>query len=343
MDGDEVLGEDLQDLRDVWEATSFALDALQADPDLVARERDGLSSRSGLSFEVPFDYAAEEAVEPRNGVRHPVAILREEGSNSDREMASAFHAAGMEPWDVTMTDLLQGRVRLDAFRGVVFVGGFSYADVLDSAKGWAGVIRNHEEIAAQFEEFYHRASTFSLGVCNGCQLSALLGWVPWEGIEMTRQPRFIHNASGRFESRFVATRIEPSPSILLRGMEGARLGIWSVHGEGRAYFPDPHVLKRVEDAGLAPVRFVNDDGEVTQDYPFNPNGSARGIAALCSPDGRHLAIMPHPERAFRLWQWPWLPSGLRSRMRTAADAGQSAPSPWFRLFTNAREWCDETG
>jgi phosphoribosylformylglycinamidine synthase len=342
LDGEEVLRDDLRRLRDTWEATSFALDALQADPELVAQERDGLSARSGLSYEVPFDYEVAESVERPRQPPHRVAILREEGSNSDREMASAFHAAGFEPWDVTMTDLLAGRTRLDSFRGVVFVGGFSYADVLDSAKGWAGVIRNHAEIAEQFEEFYHRADTFSLGVCNGCQLSALLGWVPWEGIELTRQPRFIRNASGRFESRFVEARVEPSPSILLRGMEGARLGIWSVHGEGRAFFPDAAILSRVEEAGLAPVRFVDDQGQVTEQYPFNPNGSARGIAALCSPDGRHLAIMPHPERAFRLWQWPWLSPSLVDRMRTAARSGQSAPSPWIRLFTNAREWCDET-
>jgi phosphoribosylformylglycinamidine synthase len=242
-----------------------------------------------------------------------------------------------------MTDLLSGRVRLDAFRGAVFVGGFSYADVLDSAKGWAGVIRFHDEIATQFDEFYARADTFSLGVCNGCQLSALLGWVPWRGIEMTHQPRFIGNASGRFESRFVAARIEASPSILLRGMEGANLGIWSVHGEGQAFFPDSGILDRVEAEGLAPVRFVDDEGLPTERYPFNPNGSARGIAALCSPDGRHLAIMPHPERAFRLWQWPWLPSDLRAEMQAAAVHGEAAPSPWFRMFTNAREWCDETG
>jgi phosphoribosylformylglycinamidine synthase len=291
---------------------------------------------------VPFDYGspAEEVLASES--KHRVAILREEGSNSDREMASAFFAAGFEPWDVTMTDLLSGRVRLDAFRGAVFVGGFSYADVLDSAKGWAGVIRFHDEIAAQFAEFYGRADTFSLGVCNGCQLSALLGWVPWLGIEMTRQPRFIRNASGRFESRFVAARIEPSPSILLRGMEGASLGIWSVHGEGQAFFPDAGILDRVEAEGLAPVRFTDDDGQTTERYPFNPNGSARGIAALCSPDGRHLAIMPHPERAFRLWQWPWLTPDLRTEMQAAAVHGEAAPSPWFRMFTNARDWCDET-
>ena len=342
LDGEPVLEADMRELRDVWESTSFALDALQADPVLVAEERDGLSARSGLSFEVPFDYDRTDVTDHGGEARHRIAILREEGSNSDREMASAFHAAGLEPWDITMTDLLAGRTRLEAFRGVVFVGGFSYADVLDSAKGWAGVIRYHDEIAAQFEAFYSRSDTFSLGVCNGCQLSALLGWVPWTGIEMTRQPRFIRNASGRFESRFVAARIEPSPSILLRGMEGARLGIWSVHGEGRAHFPDPAVLARVEEEGLAPVRFADDEGLTTERYPFNPNGSAHGIAALCSPDGRHLAIMPHPERAFRLWQWPWLSADLRREMQAAAaDAGEAASSPWFRLFTNAREWCDE--
>jgi len=342
MSGSSVLGADMRHLRDVWESTSFALDTLQADPSLVADERDGLADRTGLSFSVPFDFASSDVDDSDANGRHRVAIIREEGSNSDREMASAFFAAGLEPWDVTMTDLLCGRILLDGFRGVVFVGGFSYGDVLDSAKGWAGVIRFHDDIAAQFDAFYHRTDTFSLGVCNGCQLSALLGWVPWHGIEMTRQPRFIRNASGRFESRFVAARIQDSPAILLRGMQGARLGIWSVHGEGRAYFPDSEILDRVESEGLAPVRFVDDEGAITERYPFNPNGSERGIAALCSPDGRHLAIMPHPERAFRFWQWPWLPAEMRSAMQSAAGRGEAAPSPWFRIFTNAREWCDET-
>ncbi|GAG16575.1 unnamed protein product, partial [marine sediment metagenome] len=188
LSGEPVLDGDVRDLRDVWESTSFALDALQADPALVAEERDGLRTRTGPSFNVPFDYGPPPEEILASESKHRVAILREEGSNSDREMASAFFAAGFEPWDVTMTDLLAGRIRLDAFRGAVFVGGFSYADVLDSAKGWAGVIRFHDEIAAQFDGFYSRADTFSLGVCNGCQLSALLGWVPWPGIEMTHQP-----------------------------------------------------------------------------------------------------------------------------------------------------------
>ncbi|MDT8435699.1 MAG: phosphoribosylformylglycinamidine synthase [Gemmatimonadota bacterium] len=342
LSGEAVLRADLRDLRDAWEATSFALDALQADPELVDEERRGLRARRAPRWEAPFAeaLAVPEILAP--GARPAVAVLREEGSNSDREMASAFHAAGLEPWDVTMTDLLAGRTTLERFRGIAFVGGFSFADVLDSAKGWAGVIRFHPEVAAQFEAFRARPDTFSLGVCNGCQLSALLGWVPWRGIEMHRQPRFVRNASGRFESRFVTVRVEPGPAVLLRGLEGATLGIWSVHGEGRAHFPDPEILERVQAEGLAPVRYAGDDGRATGRYPFNPNGSPGGIAALCSADGRHLAIMPHPERAFRLWQWPWLPRDVAARMREAAGRGEAASSPWLQVFRNAREWCDQT-
>ena len=144
-----------------------------------------------------------------------VAIVREEGSNSDREMTSAFYQAGFDVWDATMTDFLEGKVNLDKFRGIAFVGGFSYADVLDSAKGWAGVIKFNKEIYEQFQKFYNRPDSFSLSVCNGCQLAALLGWIPWQGIEDEYQPRFIHNVS-RFESRFSTVKIFPAPSIMLK-------------------------------------------------------------------------------------------------------------------------------
>jgi phosphoribosylformylglycinamidine synthase len=231
-----------------------------------------------------------------------------------------------------MTDLQAGRARLEDFRGIVLVGGFSYADVLDSAKGWAGVIRFNRDLWAQFEAFYARPDTFSLGVCNGCQLSALLGWVPWRGIDDELQPRFIRNTSGRFESRFATVRIEESPAVMLQGMAGAVLGIWSQHGEGRAFFPEPSVLDRVEQEHLAPIRFVDDGGATTEAYPFNPNGSTAGIAALCSPDGRHLAIMPHPERSFLTWQWGWVPEEWRRSLRV---------SPWLTMFQNARAWCED--
>ena len=326
----EVLNADMRDLRDVWEATSFEIDRLQANPDYVSQEKSGLRSRSAPPFKLTYTAKPTAPAVLAAADKIPVAIVREEGSNGDREMASAFYAAGFEPWDVTMSDLLQARVTLERFRGVVFVGGFSYADVLDSAKGWAGVIRFHKRVYEQFQSFYERIDTFSLGVCNGCQLHALLGWVPWAGIADEIQPRFIRNASGRFESRFVSVRIDESPAIMLKGMEGSTLGIWLQHGEGRAFFPDLEILERVEVDRLAPIRFVDDDNQVTDCYPFNPNGSANGIAALCSPDGRHLALMPHPERTFLPWQWGWMPGDWKLEA-----------SPWLQMFQNARKWCEE--
>jgi len=330
--GEAVLDDDLRDLRDLWEETSFRLDRLQASPACVEQEQAGLRQRRGPSFQVSFTPRPTPDEVLARADKIPVAILREEGSNGDREMISAFWVAGFEPWDVTVSDLLAGRVELDRFRGLVAVGGFSYADVLDSAKGWAGVIRFNPGLWEQFTRFAERPDTFSLGVCNGCQLLALLGWVPWRGLGDVDQPRFVGNASGRFESRFTSVTILPGPALMLRGMEGSTLGIWVAHGEGRALFPQPSVLDRVLREGLAPVRFVDDDGHINEGYPFNPNGSPHGIAALCSPDGRHLAMMPHPERTFLKWQWPWLPPELR-----ALEA-----SPWLRLFQNAREWCEET-
>jgi phosphoribosylformylglycinamidine synthase len=334
VNGESVLDEDMRGLRDLWEETSYHLDRLQANPDLVEEERRGLKDRTGPEFHVPFERGPSAPAILARTDKPRVAVVREEGSNSDREMASAFHQAGFEAWDVAMSDLLDGRIRLDGFRGVAFPGGFAYADVLDSAKGWAGVIRFNPDLLEQFRRFRDRPDTFSLGICNGCQLLALLGWVPWDGIATDNQPRFIHNASGRFESRFTTVRILESPSIMLRGMEEAVLGVWVAHGEGKAYFPDPAIERRVLDSGLAPVRYVDDDGRPTNTYPMNPNGSPHGIAALTSPDGRHLSIMPHPERSFLTWQWGWIPEDWK---------GGTTASPWLRMFQNAREWCDGVG
>ena len=221
-------------------------------------------------------------------------------------MAAAFLTAGFEPWDVTMSDLLSGAIGLDRFQVIAFVGGFSFGDVLDSAKGWASVIRNHEKLAEEFDRFFARPDTASLGVCNGCQLMALLG-IPGFDLADHLKPRFIHNTSGRFESRFATVRIDPSPSLFLKGMEDSTLGIWVAHGEGHLHVPDPATLDWIVENRLAPVRYVDPTGSPTETYPYNPNGSPQGIAALCSPDGRHLAIMPHPERCFQLRQWPWVP------------------------------------
>lgn len=204
---------------------------------------------------------------------------------------------------------------------------------MGSAKGWAAGIRFDRRVRAQFDAFYERKDTFSLGVCNGCQLMALLGWVPFgpTGVAPEAQPRLLRNASGRFESRFSAVRIGASPAVMLRGMEGAVLGVWVAHGEGRLHFPDAEVRRRCEEGGLLPVRYVDDEGAPTEAYPMNPNGSPGGAAAICSPDGRHLAMMPHPERCFLKWQWPW-----RDATVEACPA-----SPWLRMFENARAWCEE--
>jgi phosphoribosylformylglycinamidine synthase len=328
-----ILSADMKELRDKWQETSFELDKLQANPDCVEAERKVNYDRKGLNFELTFEPAPTPKEKLNYANKPKIAILREEGTNGAREMAGAFYSAGFETWDVTMADIAEGRISLKDFRGIAFCGGFSFADILDAGKGWAGVIQFNDKIRSEFDAFIERKDTFSLGVCNGCQVMALLGWIPWRGIELSHQPRFVKNESGIFESRFVTVKIEKSPSIFLKGMEGSRLGIWVAHGEGRCIWPDEKIFEQVinNEPGLAPIRFVDDDGKQTEAYPFNPNGSKLGITALSSRDGRHLVIMPHPERLFKLWQFPYLPDNWKNLKA----------SPWLKLFQNAREWCEQ--
>ncbi|KAJ6844156.1 putative phosphoribosylformylglycinamidine synthase, chloroplastic/mitochondrial [Iris pallida] len=338
IDGMTQLKEETSHLRDLWEDTSFQLEGLQRLASCVTLEKEGLKSRHAPKWELAFTPKFTDEKIMSASVKPKVAIIREEGSNGDREMSAAFYAAGFEPWDIAMSDLLNERISLDKFRGIAFVGGFSYADVLDSAKGWSASIRFNKSLLQQFQEFYKRPDTFSLGICNGCQLMALLGWIPGaaiggslgEGGDVS-QPRFIHNESGRFECRFTSVRIGDSPAIMFKGMQGSSLGVWAAHGEGRAYFPDKVVQDRILELNLAPLRYCDDDGTPTEVYPFNPNGSPLGVAALCSPDGRHLAMMPHPERCFMMWQFPWYPKEW--------NVDKKGPSPWLQMFQNAREWC----
>lgn len=322
------------DLRCWWEATSAKIEELQMNSACAREEYSGHhdllpSTESAPSYRLTFIPAdtLPEVLEAQ--VKPLVAVLREEGTNGDREMQAACAAAGFAPWDVTMSDLLEGRIDLVQFQGIIFAGGFSYMDVFDSAKGWAGTILFNEKLKEMFDHLYVREDTFSLGVCNGCQLMALLGWVPWKGIAGKKQPRFVHNTSGRFESRWVQVEVLPSPSVLLAGMEGSKLGIWVAHGEGLLVYPDQTVAQEVSERKLAPLAYLDPQGDRTEIYPYNPNGSPLGITALCSPDGRHLAMMPHPERCFRSWQWPWMPPSWKS----------FTVSPWLRMFQNARTWC----
>jgi phosphoribosylformylglycinamidine synthase len=331
----KVLESDMRVLREWWEETSYQIERLQMNSQCADEEKKNIFDRKGPTYIVPFQPQPTAASLLEAKDKPKVAILREEGSNGDREMTSAFYQAGFRPWDITMTDLIHGRITLERFRGLATVGGFSYADVPESAKGWAAAIRFNERLRKMFDDFYNRPDTFTLGVCNGCQLFALLGWVPWLGIPDHRQPRFVQNLSGRFESRWVTVKILESPAIMFKGMADSVLGIWVAHGEGRLHFPDPTLMDEVIRKKLVPLFFVDDEGrmdeKISQSYPFNPNGSPFGITGLCSPDGRHLAIMPHPERAFLKWQWAWMPNDLNNRLKA---------SPWIRMFQNAREWCD---
>ncbi|XP_004684670.2 PREDICTED: phosphoribosylformylglycinamidine synthase isoform X1 [Condylura cristata] len=344
VNGSKVLEEPVGQLRALWEETSFQLDRLQTEPCCVAEEERGLRERMGPSYCLPATFPKASVPHEPGGPTPRVAILREEGSNGDREMADAFHLAGFEVWDVTMQDLCSGAIGLDTFRGVAFVGGFSYADVLGSAKGWAAAVTFHPQAGAELRRFRKRPDTFSLGVCNGCQLLALLGWVGGDPSEEAKemdhgswptQPGLLlrHNLSGRFESRWASVRVGPGPALMLRGMEGAVLPVWSAHGEGYMAFSSPELQAQLEAKGLAPLHWADDDGNPTEQYPLNPNGSPGGVAGVCSLDGRHLALMPHPERAVRPWQWAWRPPPFDTL----------TTSPWLQLFINARKWILEGG
>ncbi|HIP40612.1 MAG TPA: phosphoribosylformylglycinamidine synthase [Desulfocapsa sulfexigens] len=331
MNGETVLDEDMRVLRETWEETSYQLERLQVNPDCADQEKKNCYDRQGPAYKLSFTPEPAPAELLAKSDKPKVAILRDEGSNSDREMSSAFYAAGFEPWDITMSDLLAGRINLNDFRGLAAVGGFSYADVPESAKGWAATIRFNDKLKKMFQEFYERPDTFSLGICNGCQLFGLLGLVPWQDIDAEKQPRFIHNLSGRFESRWTTVKVSKSPALMLKGMEGLVFGIHVDHGEGLLSFPDSEVRAKVLAENLAPVCYVDDDGNATESYPFNPNGSPDGLAGLCSPDGRHLAMMPHPERVFLTWQAHYLPEEMKNL----------TVSPWMQMFRNAYEWCQQ--
>jgi phosphoribosylformylglycinamidine synthase len=324
-----VLHESMHVLRQVWEETSYQIECLQTNPDCADEEKTNIFLRTGPSYHLSFEPQPTAAEVLARTDKPKVAILRDEGSNSDREMTSAFYAAGFEPWDICMTDLLEKRVTLKSFRGIAAVGGFSYADVPESAKGWAATILFNDRLKIMFDEFYTREDTFTLGICNGCQLFGLLGWIPWRGLAPEQQPRFVRNKSGRFESRWSTVKVQKSKAMMRTGIEGLVFGIHVDHGEGRLVFPDQKIITKVEQDGMTPLVYVDDQSNATEAYPFNPNGSVKGLAGLCSEDGRHLALMPHPERAFLPWQAHYLP----------ADMKHLEVSPWMKMFQNAYNWC----
>ncbi len=324
--GREVLSISRFEARRRWSTTSWQMQRLRDDPE-CADEEQALRcdpANSGLHAHVPYD-PADDIAAPfiATGARPRMAILREQGVNGQIEMAAAFHRAGFECVDVHMSDLLGPRAELDlsSFKGLAACGGFSYGDVLGAGEGWAKSILFSERGRDVFRAFFERADTFSLGVCNGCQmLSNLRTLIPGAG----QWPRFVQNRSEQYEGRLALVEVLESPSVLLRDMAGARLPIAVAHGEGRAEYEDEGALAMLGRASLLAARFVDHAGEPAVRYPENPNGSPLGITALTTPDGRATIMMPHPERVYRTVQLSWHPR----------EWGED--SPWMRLFRNAR-------
>lgn len=321
-----IVDGDLDFFLSSWEKTSYEMEKLQCNPECVEEEWKALvlnRERPQFKFEGFEQFSPfEQRISLSNRYRHllknnKVAVIREEGSNGDREMMTAFDYAGFEVYDVNMNDLLEGTKSLDQFRGIAFVGGFSYADVLGAGQGWSRVILNNERVRNEFDRFYQREDTFSLGVCNGCQMMSLLGWVG--------DVKFVENKSGRFESRMSTVKILENKNIFLRDLIGSVIPIWVAHGEGRAVLNNKVSLDPYDEVKF-PIRYTDPQGNITEKYPYNPNGSVQGIAAVSSENGRHLAMMPHPERSFLLKQLPYNPENWKA-------------SPWYYFFKSAYNWC----
>lgn len=320
--GAEVFNMSRKKLQKWWSETSYRMQSIRDNEVCAKQEFDAIEEDVATEINplVTFDVNEDITAEFAGKARPKVAILREQGVNGQQEMAAAFTQAGFDAIDVHMTDVLSGTVRFDEFRGLVACGGFSYGDVLGAGRGWANSILFNDKARQTFERFFQREDTFSLGVCNGCQmLSNLKEIIP--GAE--DWPEFVRNESEQFEARFSQVQIEPSPSILLKGMEGTRIPVAVAHGEGRMDFGAADASK-IE--GLVGVRYVDAQGQPTEKYPFNPNGTAKGMTGLTTPDGRVTIMMPHPERVFRTVQNSWHPDSW----------GEDAP--WMRLFRNARKW-----
>jgi phosphoribosylformylglycinamidine synthase len=315
-------------LNRLWSELTYRMQALRDNPDCARDEYDALLDEDdpGLNISLSFDPDAAPAVV--SGARPAMAVLREQGINGHLEMAAAFERAGFVCTDVHMTDLQAGRVTLDAFSGLVACGGFSYGDVLGAGAGWARSILYNPRLKELFARFFTRPDTFALGVCNGCQMMAQLKEII-PGAEAW--PAFVRNRSEQFEARYVTVEILPSPSVLLRGMEGARLPIPVAHGEGRTDFDAAGSLRTLTAEGLAAVRYVDHRGAPVERYPLNPNGSAGGLTGMTTRDGRVTIMMPHPERVFRAVQMSYRPAGTFT-----GEAG-----PWLRLFQNARSFTAE--
>ena len=299
-------------LRKIWMSTSTQLEAKQTHPALAAIRADNVVEQP-LKFNFPKQFEGKKPAEKNKRIK--AAVIREKGSNSEREMAYMMDLSGFEVRDIHMTDLIEGRETLEDIQLLVAVGGFSNSDVLGSAKGWAGAFKYNLKAKKAIENFFHRSDTLSLGVCNGCQLFIELGLLT---PNHKKQPKMLHNSSGKFECIFTAVNIQKSKAVMLEGLEGSTLGIWAAHGEGKFSFPE------TEDNYQIPAKYLYSD------YPSNPNGSDFNAAMLASEDGRHLVMMPHLERSIFSWNWGHYPQNRKDEV-----------SPWTMIFENAFFWLEK--
>ncbi|WP_081211578.1 phosphoribosylformylglycinamidine synthase [Salegentibacter sediminis] len=311
---EERLKFNISELRDVWYKTSFLLDKKQSGID-KATERFNNYKNQPLEFKFPKNFSGlpDAAIKDKKKIK--AAILREKGSNSEREMARAMHLAGFDVKDVHMTDLISGRENLEDINFIAAVGGFSNSDVLGSAKGWAGAFLYNEKAKNALENFFKRKDTLSLGVCNGCQLFIELGLI---NPEDDQKPKMLHNESHKFECNFTSVEIQKNNSIMLSSLAGSKLGIWAAHGEGKFSFPYE------EEQYDIPAKYAYEG------YPANPNGSHYNAAMLTDKTGRHLVMMPHLERSTFPWNWAHYPKGRKDEV-----------SPWLEAFVNARNWLEK--
>ena len=311
---------DINSLRDTWFKTSYLLDQKQS-MNGMAKKRFTNYKKQPLEMKFPATFTgklSQFGLHPdrRKPTGIKAAIIREKGTNGEREMAYSLYLAGFDVKDVMMTDLISGRETLEYINMIVFCGGFSNSDVLGSAKGWAGAFLYNPKAKEALDKFYARKDTLSLGICNGCQLMIELNLI---NPEHAHRSHLCHNTSQKFESSFLGLTIPQNESVMLGSLSGSKLGIWVAHGEGRFYLPEPedhyHIVAKYNYA----------------EYPGNPNGSDYNVAGICSADGRHLAMMPHPERAIFPWQNAWYP----------ADRQKDEITPWVEAFVNARRWIEQ--
>ena len=310
--GSDGLSLSISEYRDVWFKTSYLLDAKQSG-EAKAKERFDNYKNQVLKFTFPKDFDGKKPVIP-NGKKPKAAIIREKGSNSEREMANALYLAGFDVKDVHMTDLISGRENLEDIQFIGAVGGFSNSDVLGSAKGWAGAFKYNEKARTVLENFFKRDDTLSVGICNGCQLWVELGLMDEEHSD---KAQMLHNDSNKHESNFTSVKIQKNNSVMLSSLEGTTLGVWISHGEGKFNLP------------LAEEQYNIVAKYGYETYPANPNGSSYNTAMMTTKDGRHLATMPHIERSIFQWNWANYPAGRKDEV-----------SPWLEAFINARIWIE---